>query len=98
MGIDWFAFLTVALVAVVSSCFVVAVYSVGLRFWSAADTRAGKFTVKDDGTIGPATAGFPNPAGASTAVRAFRVLAILCYAVCGAVVLYGIYLIVPQFH
>ncbi|ROP64425.1 hypothetical protein EDF24_2156 [Curtobacterium sp. PhB130] len=98
MGIDWLAFVTVALVAVVSSCFVVAVYSVGLRFWSAADTRAGKFTVKDDGTIGPATVGFPNPQGATAAVRAFRSLAVLCFAVCGAVVLYGIYLIVPQFH
>ncbi|WP_144764126.1 hypothetical protein [Curtobacterium sp. 9128] len=98
MGIDWAAFLVVALVAVVSACFVVAVYSVGLRFWSAADTRAGKFTVKDDGTIGPATAGFPNPQGATGAVRGLRALAITCFVVCGAVVLYGIYLIVPQFH
>lgn len=98
MGIDWFAFLTVALVAVVSSCFVVAVYSVGLRLWSAADTREGKFTVKEDGTIGPATAGFPNPAGASAAARALHAAAVACFVVCGAVVLYGIYLIVPQFH
>lgn len=98
MGIDWFAFLTVAIVAVVASCFVVAVYSVGLRFWSAADTRAGKFTVKDDGTIGPATAGFPNPQSASGAVRGLRALAVACFVVCGAAVLYGIYLIVPQFH
>ena len=98
MGIDWFAFLTVAVVAVVASCFVVSVYSVGLRFWSAADTRAGKFTVKDDGTIGPATAGFPNPSGSTGAVRGLRSLAIACFVVCAATVLYGIYLIVPQFH
>ena len=98
MGIDWFAFLTVALVAVVSSCFVVAVYSVGLRLWSAADTREGKFTVKDDGTIGPATAGFPDPNAAAGAVRMLRALAVVCFVLCGAAVLYGIYLIVPAFH
>jgi hypothetical protein len=98
MGIDWFAFLTVAIVAVVSACFIVTVYSIGLRFWSAADTRAGKFTVKDDGTIGPATAGFPNPQGVTAVVRSYRAFAIACFVVCGAVVLYGIYLIVPQFH
>ncbi|WIB27470.1 hypothetical protein [Curtobacterium sp. MCSS17_015] len=98
MGIDWGAFLLVALVAVVSACFVVAVYSVGLRFWSAADARAGKYTVKDDGTIGPATAGFPDPTAAATAIRLFRALAVVCFALCGAAVLYGIYLIVPAFH
>ena len=54
--------------------------------------------MKEDGTIGPATAGFPNPAGASAAARALRAAAIACFVVCGAVVLYGIYLIVPQVH
>ncbi|PZE81333.1 hypothetical protein [Curtobacterium sp. MCBD17_032] len=98
MGIDWGAFLLVAVVAVVSACFVVTVYSVGLRLWSAADARAGKYTVKDDGTIGPATAGFPDPAAASTAIRSFRALAVVCFAACGAAVLYGVYLIVPAFH
>jgi len=98
MGIDWLAFLTVAVVAVVSACFVVLVYSIGLRLWSEADTRAGKYTVKDDGTIGPATAGFPRPGAVQPAVRAFRALSIACFAVTGAAVLYGISLIVPQFH
>ncbi|MET3451662.1 MULTISPECIES: hypothetical protein [Curtobacterium] len=98
MGIDWFAFLTVAIVSLIGACFVVTVYSIGLRFWSAADTRAGKFTVKDDGTIGPATVGFPHPSNVTAAVRWFRTLSVVCFAVCGAAVLYGIYLIVPQFH
>jgi hypothetical protein len=98
MSIDWGAFLIVAIVSVVSSCFVVALYSVGLRLWSAADTRAGKFSVREDGTIGPATGGFPNAAAVTPAVRAIRALAVLCFVVCGATVLYGIYLIVPQFH
>ncbi|MGN8050012.1 hypothetical protein ACTJKO_10005 [Curtobacterium sp. 22159] len=98
MGIDWFAFLTVAIVALVSACFVVAVYSVGLRLWSAADTRAGKYTVKDDGTVGPATAGFPVPGAANAAVRWLRTVSVACFVVSGAAVLYGIYLIIPQFH
>jgi hypothetical protein len=98
MGIDWAAFLTVAIVSLVGACFVVTVYSVGLRFWSAADTRAGKFTVKDDGTIGPATVGFPHPSNVTTAVRWYRTLSVACFVVSGAAVLYGIYLIVPQFH
>jgi len=98
MGIDWWAFLTVAVVALVGACFVVAVYSFGLRLWSAADTRAGKYSVKDDGTVGPATAGFPVAGQTPPAVRWFRTLAVACFAVCAAAVLYGIYLIVPQFH
>lgn len=98
MGIDWFAFLTVAIVALVAACFVVTVYSVGLRFWSAADTRAGKYTVKDDGTVGPATSGFPLPGNTPPGVRLFRGLSVVCFAICAAAVLYGIYLIVPQFH
>jgi hypothetical protein len=98
MGIDWAAFAVVALVAVVAACFVVTVYSTGLRLLSAADSRAGKYSVKDDGTVGPATAGFPNPAGVTGAVRGLRALAVACFVVCGATVLYGIYLIVPQFH
>ena len=68
------------------------------RFWSAADTRAGKFTVKDDGTIGPATAGFPDPSASAGAVRSLRALAVACFAVCAVAVLYGIFLIVPAFH
>ncbi|GAA3339424.1 hypothetical protein GCM10017714_14900 [Curtobacterium pusillum] len=98
MGIDWFAFLTVAIVSLVGACFVVTVYSIGLRFWSAADTRAGKYTVKDDGTVGPATDGFPVPGAANPAMRWFRSLSVACFVVSGAAVLYGIYLIVPQFH
>ncbi|WIB78631.1 hypothetical protein DEJ28_05895 [Curtobacterium sp. MCPF17_002] len=98
MGIDWFAFLTVAIVSLVGAVFVVTVYSIGLRLWSAADTRAGKYTVKDDGTVGPATSGFPLPGNTPPGVRGFRALAIVFFAISAAAVLYGIYLIVPQFH
>jgi hypothetical protein len=98
MGIDWLAFVTVAVVALVGACFVVTVYSLGLRFWSVADTRAGKYTVKEDGTVGPATVGFPIPGYTPPAARWFRALSVACFAVSGAAVLYGIYLIVPQFH
>ncbi|WP_260981003.1 hypothetical protein [Curtobacterium pusillum] len=98
MGIDWLAFLTVALVSLIGACFVVTVYSVGLRLWSAADTRAGKYSVKDDGTVGPATAGFPIPGTPQPGVRWFRTASVACFVLSGAAVLYGIYLIVPQFH
>jgi hypothetical protein len=96
--IDWGAFLVVALVAVVSSCAVVAVYSVGLRFWSWADTLAGKYAVRDDGTIAPATESTPAQRGTPGQVTLARTLGVVCFVVCAAVVLYGIYLIVPQFH
>jgi hypothetical protein len=96
--IDWSAFLVVALVAVVSACFVVFVYSVGLRLWSAADAMAGKYSIRADGTMGPSTAGIPGATRSEGVVRLVRSGAIACFVVCGLVVLYGIYLIVPQFH
>ena len=99
MGIDWNAFLLVAVVSIVASCFVVAVYSTGLRLWSTADAMLGKYTVRDDGTVESADTGaFPDPNRLTPAVRALRALAVFCFAVCAASVLYGIYLIVPQFH
>lgn len=96
--IDWAAFLIVAVVALVSSCAVVAVYSVGLRFWSWADTLAGRYGVRDDGTIAPPTETTPAQRGTVAQVRLARALGVVCFVVCAAVVLYGIYLIVPQFH
>ncbi|KQO63060.1 hypothetical protein [Curtobacterium sp. Leaf261] len=96
--IDWSAFLLVAVVAVVSACFVVFVYSVGLRLWSAADAMAGKYSIRADGTLGPSTSDIPGATSSVGMVRLVRSGAIACYVVCALVVLYGIYLIVPQFH
>jgi hypothetical protein len=96
--IDWGAFALVAIASIVSACVVVAVYSVGLRLWSAADTMAGKYSLAEDGTIAPSSQGIPIGTTTPGAVRAVRSLAILCFVVSGAVVLYGIYLVIPQFH
>jgi hypothetical protein len=96
--IDWFAFLTVAVVAVVAACFVVFVYSVGLRLWSNADAMSGKYSIEPDGTIGPSTAGIPGATRSEGTVRMVRAASIACFVVSGLSVLYGIYLIVPQFH
>jgi len=96
--IDWGQFLIVLLVSVVSACFVVTVYSSGLRLWSTADTMAGRYSMADDGTVGPSTVGVPGATRPLAAVRAVRALAIVCFIVCALTVLYGIYLVVPQFH
>ena len=96
--IDWGGFVAVAITSVVAACFVVAVYSFGLRLWSAADTMAGKYSVEPDGTIGPSTRDIPGATRPAGTVRTVRSASIACFVISGATVLYGIYLIVPQFH
>ncbi|MFZ7088125.1 hypothetical protein [Curtobacterium sp. RRHDQ10] len=96
--IDWLAFLAVAVVAIVAACFVVFVYSVGLRLWSNADAMAGKYSIESDGSIGPSTAGIPGATSSTGVVRLVRAGSVACFAVSGLAVLYGIFLIVPQFH
>jgi hypothetical protein len=96
--IDWWGFVQVSIVSIVAACFVVAVYSVGLRLWSAADAMAGKYSIEADGTIGPSTAGIPGATRPPGTVRTVRSASIACFVISGATVLYGIYLIVPQFH
>jgi hypothetical protein len=96
--IDWSGFLQVAIVSIVAACFVVTVYSCGLRLWSAADAMAGKYSIESDGTMGPSTAGIPGATRSAGVVRSVRAGAIACFVVGGLTVLYGIYLIVPQFH
>ena len=67
MTIDWLAFLTVVVGALVSACLLVALFSLGLRL--------------NDGTA---------------AWR--RPVSVMVFVVCAAVVVFGIYLIVPFFH
>jgi hypothetical protein len=98
MSIDWGAFLAVAIASVIGACVVVAVYSSGLRMWSWADALAGKYSMEPDGTMGPATNETPGGARSAGVVNTVRAGAIACFVISGVVVLYGIYLIVPQFH
>jgi hypothetical protein len=97
-GVDWGSFLLVAIASIISACLVVSIYAVGLRLWSWGDTMAGKYSVADDGTIVPASQGIPIGTRTAGAVRGVRALAIVCFVVCALIVLYGVYLVIPQFH
>ena len=67
MTIDWVAFVTVVLVALLGACSVVALFSTALRVGDSELTWR-------------------------------RVLSVALYVLCGAIVLFGIWLIVPFFH
>lgn len=67
MTIDWLAFVTVVVVALVGACAIVALFSLGLRVGDSELTWR-------------------------------RVLSVALYVLCGAIVLFGIWLIVPFFH
>ncbi len=67
MTIDWLAFVTVVVVALVGACAIVGLFSLGLR-------------------IGDSDLAWR------------RVLAVVLYVLCGAIALFGIWLIVPFFH
>jgi uncharacterized membrane protein len=86
LGVDWGEFAVVFLVALASTAVVVSFYAVGLRLLAVGsddDTGA-------DGAITSSSRG-QRPAAATAG-------AYLCIAVCIAVVLYSLYLIIPQFH
>ncbi|MEF2976905.1 hypothetical protein [Subtercola sp. YIM 133946] len=86
LGIDWGAFLAVALVSFAAAVVIVAFYALGLRLLAVGspdDTESdGTFTSGDRGRRPfVATAG-----------------GYLCLAIGIAAVLYSLYLIIPQFH
>lgn len=65
--IDWMAFVTVVIAALIAACLLVTVFSVALRVGDGEGTGR-------------------------------RIAAVTLYAVCGFVVLFGIFLIVPALH
>ena len=67
MTIDWMAFVTVVVAALVSACLLVTVFSLALR-------------VGDSGS------------------KRRRLGSVVLYAVCGFIVLFGLFLIVPALH
>ena len=108
--IDWTAFLVVAVSALVSSAVVVTLYSMGLRLL----TTAGRIpTVEPAEFTGAITVLTPARA-AKNAKKARKALeanplttgqkllaqncGYACFALCGLIVLYGVYLIVPALH
>jgi hypothetical protein len=65
--IDWMAFVTVVVAALVAACLLVTVFSLALRVGDSESTRR-------------------------------RIASVALYAVCGFIVLFGIFLIVPALH
>ena len=109
-GIDWLAFLLVAGVALIASCAVVTLYALGLRMLSTAGkaphVTPAEFTdaitivtpaeaAAEAKRVRKASARNPLTTGQK---RLALCVAYVCFVLCGAVVLFGIYLIVPAPH
>jgi hypothetical protein len=108
--IDWGAFLIVFVSAIIATIIVVGLYSLGLRLL----TRAGRVPVVGPAEFTDAITVITEAEAQHAAKRAAKATrknpltdaqknvarfgAYLCFAACGAAVLYGIYLIVPYFH
>lgn len=108
--IDWISFFLVAAAALVAACVVVALYAFALRMLSTAGkaphVTPAEFT--DAITIvTPAEAAAEakrirraakkNPLSPARK-RLALVVAYLCFVLCGLVVLFGIYLVIPALH
>ena len=94
LGVDWGAFVVVFLVALAATAVIVTSFALGIRAFAAgAEEPAGAGA--GPGADGAAAAAGPGPvdrpAGATAAGLA-------CFAVGVAAVLYGLWMIVPQFH
>lgn len=84
ISIDWAAFAVVLGVSLVAAVGIAVFYSTGLRLLGIGSPSAGEDAESD------------LVAGARPAIATIG--AGLCFAVCIAAVLFGIWLIVPQFH
>lgn len=86
LGVDWGMFVIVFSVSFAAAVIIVVFYSLGLRLLATGSPD-------DDGTEGNVTV---HPRGA----RPFGATAggFLCLAIGVAAVLYGLYLVIPQFH
>lgn len=93
LGVDWGAFVVVFLVALAATAVIVTSFALGIRAFAAgAEEPAGVGAGASDGAAAVVAAGpVSRPAGATAAGLA-------CFAVGVAAVLYGLWMIVPQFH
>jgi hypothetical protein len=104
LGVDWGAFVVVFLVALAATAVIVTSFALGIRAFAAgaeepagvgAGAGAGAGAGSDGATAavaaGPGPGPVSRPAGATAAGLA-------CFAVGVAAVLYGLWMIVPQFH
>jgi hypothetical protein len=108
--IDWVSFFVVAGVALVGACIVVVLYAFGLRMLSTAGRAPHVIPAEFTDAITIVTpaeaaaeakrvrkASARNPLS-DAQKRLALVVAYLCFVLCGAVILLGIYLIVPALH
>ena len=86
LGIDWGAFVVVFVISFAAAVVIVAFYALGLRLLA---TGSGD----DVGADGALTEGAHGTRPALATLGAYA-----CFAVGAAAVLYGLYLIIPQFH
>jgi len=108
--INWISFFVVAFAAIASACIVVILYSLGLRLMSTAGKAPNVIPAEFTDAITVIT---PTEAAAEakrirkaakrnplspTRKRLALAAAYACFALCGACVLFGIYLIIPAFH
>jgi len=108
--IDWIAFSTVAVAALVAACVVVCLYALGLRMLSTAGKAPHVTPAEFTDAITIVT-----PAEAAAEAKRIKkaaarnpltplqkrlalVVAYTCFVLCALVVLFGIYLIVPALH
>lgn len=108
--IDWIAFFTVAVAALVSACVVVVLYALGLRMLSTAGKAPHVTPAEFTDAITIVT-----PAEAAAEAKRIKkaaarnpltplqkrlalVVAYTCFVLCALVVLAGIYLIIPALH
>lgn len=82
MEIDWMALVKVALVSLVFGVGIVTVYSLGILGLASAAGPAG--TSEGHRTSSGRTSGLT--------------VTVVCFAACAAAVLFGLWLIIPQFH
>jgi hypothetical protein len=96
LGVDWGAFVVVFLVALAATAVIVTSFALGIRAFAAgaeepAGAGAGAGAGSDGATAAVAAGPVNRPAAATAAGLA-------CFAVGVAAVLYGLWMIVPQFH
>jgi len=89
LGVDWGSFVVVLLVALAATVVIVCFYALALRLLALGAPLDGS----DERSTAPASA-------AATVHRPplATAAAVVCIAICVAAVLYGIWLVIPQFH
>lgn len=97
MNIDWIAFVTVFGAALVSAVFVVALYSLGIRFLA----TPAPVVPREDGTFepnGPSRDEEDDDVDDLGRPRWATIAANICFGLSVVVVLVGIFLIIPALH